>query len=65
MELEELMRHNHQGYIVDVSRDFLPVSILEKTLSQYAKAYLYKKNQSLPKEYQDNLTKGHWQRGVK
>jgi putative protease len=64
-ELEELMRHNHQGYIVDVSRDFLPVSILEKTLSQYAKAYLYKKNQSLPKEYQDNLTKGHWQRGVK
>jgi len=64
-ELAELRKHNHQGYIVDVSCDFMPVSILEKTLSQYAKAYIYLNNQSLPKDYQDNLTKGHWQRGVK
>lgn len=80
-DLATLKKHRHQGYIIDVSRDFLSINDSKKVLSLYAKAYkivfeedfeeviLTDKINILHDQvvdiYQGNITKGHWQRGVK
>lgn len=88
VDMPELYLNHHQGFIVDVSRDFRPAADLHHILELYAQAYrlvcsngqaiedvnddkhyLYLELEELQRqvreEYKSNLTKGHWQRGVK
>ncbi|OEH84426.1 hypothetical protein BHU72_09415 [Desulfuribacillus stibiiarsenatis] len=71
-EFEELLNNRHQGIIVDISHDLQNLDTLQDTLAVYAEAYKeyvetkkIKTEYRLSAPYQGELTKGHWQRGVK